>query len=267
MTAAAIDITKHIVKNHEAIGISYDRVMTLELLRDSVVQPSLRSLDREISAWATSDQPGAAFHEADLAEVFQTTVESYLLAVQALWERALRSMLVSLDRAAQRGTQREVIQRATWQGGKGAKGLMQLFEHLVGVPISAFDSYRDLDLLQNFGSAIRHGDGLAARRIYERCPNLWWNFAPPGMEIVFGDRRLVIPHDRPKHPSFESITLKEVVLQQMIQSVLWFWQDIDRIRCNSFSRKPPEVIAQLEAWPAERSDRKAARVWNEDDPL
>ena len=132
----------------------------------------------------------------------------------------------------------------------------------MGVPVQAFDSYPDLDLLQNLGSAIRHGDGAAARKVHHSCPGLWFNWLPPGETITAGPFRINIPIDGPKHPSFNTITLPEAVLAQMIQSVMWFWEDIEGIRCNSFKQRDSTVDTKISNWRLNRKNRHSARIWH-----
>lgn len=246
--------------NHESIGHPEGHTRSLELFRDSVVRPSLLAIDREIEEVDRSDEPAAAFFRADLEDLFQATVEGYVLVVQSMWERALRSLLIAREKSLCQGSQRAALEQATWSGVK-APNLQQHFERLLGVPIVAFDSFMDLDLLQNLGSAIRHGDGTAARKVYERAPSLWWNWLPPGEFVDAGPFSFTVPSDWPRHPSFCKVTLTKVVLEQMIQSVSMFWVDLENMRCNSFKRKSESVQCRLDAWPAERAQRKFLRFW------
>lgn len=52
------------------------------------------------------------------------------------------------------------------------------------------------------------------------------------------------------------------MLEQMIQSVLWFWEDVDFVRCNSFRRKDPSTERFLDELRAARDQRDSLRVWN-----
>jgi len=246
--------------DHESIGHPEGHAHSLELFRDSVVRPSLLAIDREIEEVDRSDEPAAEFFRGDLEDLFQATVEGYVLVVQSMWERALRSLLIAREKMLYEGSQRAALEQASWSGAKGPN-LQQHFERLLGVPIAAFDSFEDLDLLQNLGSAIRHGDGAAARKVHERAPSLWWNWLPPGESFDAGPFRVTVPADWPKHPSFGKVSLTEAVLEQMIQSVKEFWVDLECMRCNSFKRKSESVQRRLDAWPAERARRKLSRFW------
>jgi hypothetical protein len=169
-------------------------------------------------------------------------------------------MLRLRDEKLCQGANSSAIERATW-GGK-TQELQRQFQRLIGVPVESFDSYPDLNLLQNLGSAIRHGDGHAARTVYNICPTLWFNWLAPGTEIKAGNFHLAIPNDGPTHPSFESITLTEALLDQMILSVQWFWEDLELMRCNSFKQKNHTVVEKLTRWPTERDDRVGKRHWS-----
>ena len=258
------DLTTHLVRDHESLGHPAGHGRSLELFRDSVILPSLRVLDRKITELRSSDDPGDDFFAEDLAELFQATVEGYLLTVQSMWERGLRSLLIRREKRLNAGARIADIERASWRCPPGGKqDLHGHFDRLIGLPLQSFsESYEDLDLLQSFGNAIRHGDGDAARRVHERCPSLWWNWVGPG-EVLFADPfHVTMPLDAAKHPAFDDITLPEQVLEQMVQSVLWFWADLDSLRCNAFANKAPSVLARVAAWPAEREARARARIWS-----
>lgn len=260
MEAFNCDITGYAWTDHESVGSPTSHTGSLELFRDSVVRPSLQALDEELRKLQGSEEPGADFFVDDYAALLQTTTEGYLIAVQSMWERGLRAMLILREKKLVRGAQAAVLERATWSEKPG--GLQDHFLRLMGLPLQAFDSYADLDLLQSLGNAIRHGDGAAARRVHQLCPNLWFNWIDPSEDVVVGAFRIAAPPDAPKNPSFESITLPEAVLEQMIQSVLWFWEDIENIRCNSFKRKHHTVVNKLSAWQANRMLRPNSRFWH-----
>ncbi len=259
MTSQELDLHSIALLEHESIGLPETHVRALALFRDSVVRPSLLVVDGEIRANDASDEPGAAFFEGDLAELHQATVEGYLLTVQSMWERGLRGLLVKRDKRLCGGQNVERLHRANWSND--TKGLQSHFERLLAVPLSAFDSYSDLDLLQNLGNAIRHGDGQSAKRVHELAPSLWWNWFPPGTTYDAGPFKVSVPADWPAHPSFDKVTLTEAVLEQMIHAVSGFWTDIECIRCNSFRRIDETVRRRLDAWPAEREQRRRTRFW------
>jgi hypothetical protein len=90
---------------------------------------------------------------------------------------------------------------------------------------------------------------------------LWFGWFAPGESYQAGPFQITVPHDAPKYPSFENVTLFEVVLEQMIQSVIDFWEDLECMRCNSFRNMDESVVRRLAAWPEERSQRRIKRVW------
>lgn len=262
MSKSGLDIQQFVFLDHESLGFPAGHARSLQLFRDSVVLPSLRAVDREIEENARSDDPGAVFFESDLADLFQATVESYLLAVQSMWERGLRSLLVSREKRLHGGGEVNALQKATWSNG--INSLHCHFERLLTVPITAFDSYDDLNLLQNLGNAIRHGDGPSAKRVHELAPTLWFGWLAPGTSIQAGPYNITVPPDVPKFPSFDDVTLQKIVLEQMIQSVADFWEDLECMRCNSFRNKHESVVRHLEVWNEERRHRRIKRVWTPD---
>jgi len=254
------DITNYAWLDHDSIGLPDSHLESLKLFRERVVHPSLQALDAEITKLQGSNDPAAVFFSDDYAALFQTTIEGYLIAVQSMWERGLRAMLIRRAKKLAQTPEPQALERATW-GGR-SPSLQDHFVKLMGVPLHAFDSYPDLDFLQNLGNAIRHGDGAAARKVHQLCPKLWFNWIAPGKEIVAGPFRVIVPHDGPKNPPFGLITLPESVLEQMIQSVMWFWEDIENMRCNSFKHKHHSVVAKISAWHVSRLHRHSLRVWH-----
>lgn len=254
------DIYQFALLHHESIEFPHSHERSLHLFKESVVHPSLQSLSSAIDANSRDEDPTAVFLVDDLANLFQATVESYLLAVQSMWERGLRDLLVTREKQLQTGIKIADLQRAKWSG-KG-DSLQMRFEHLIGLPMSAFDSYADLDFLQHLGNAIRHGDGSSAEKIHSLSPSLWFNWLGPGEVLHSGPYTIVVPKDAPKHPSFNEVTLEQQLLEQMIQSVTNFWKDLEYIRCNSFRNKSVSTIRFIEQWAAERSIRQTDRFWN-----
>jgi len=256
-----MDIEGHTWVDHDTVGLPTEHIVALELYRDSVVAPSLASLDRRISELQARENETDVFLLDDYGSLFQATVEGYLLAVQSMWERGLRAMLIK--RASRRpagDSHPRAIKKAYWKTLR-TDDLHAHFERLMGVPLQAFDSYADLDLLQLLGSALRHGDGPSAQEVHRRSPSLWFNWAPPGTLMEFGMFRIEIPADAPSHPSISKATLSSTLLEQMIHSVIWFWCDIEFVRLNSLGRQDAGVREELARYRAERAQRVDSRVW------
>jgi len=260
MSKSDVDIHQFVIQDYESLGFPELRSESLRLFRDSVVRPSLQALAREIAVHARSNDPASLFHFDQLADLFQATVESYLLSVQAMWERGLRSLLVKRENRLNNGVKVKAVQRALWSGEDNS--IQSHFERLVGVPMTVFDSYDDLDLLQYVGNAVRHGDGRSAEQVHKKAPSLWFNWLPPGFILNTGPLKIKIPDNAPKHPSFDAVTLEEAMLEQMIASVDGFWQDLEYLRRNSFQTKDESTVRMLRAWPEERRRRQNGRVWN-----
>lgn len=248
------DITTYAWLDHDSIGIlAASHIQSLALFRDNVVRPSLSALDRELEKIRASDDPTSVFLEGDFAELFQKSVEGYLLTTQSMWERGLRKLLTDRDLNLNGGANARALCNAKWSESRTS--LQSHFVDFFGVPLKAFDSYADLDLLQALGNAIRHGDGVSAEKVYKICPTLWINWPPPGTLIEAGPSSIRIDPNAHPYPSFDSITLPQALLEQIIQSVAWFWDDIEHMRCNSFRRTHPTVIRKIEQWKTDRQQR------------
>lgn len=257
MDTSPPSISTCLCPDNESFGLPLNHAYSLELFRDRVIRPSLKALDNEINAQRGKNEPSADFFAEDLGELFQKSVEGYLLTIQSMLERGIRGMLILRDNKLCNGENVAKLERARW--GEASQDLQGHFKRLMEIPLDSFDMYADLDVLQNLGNAIRHGDGNSARRLYEKCPSLWPIWLPPGVEVDVGPFRFT--NDGPSHPEFSSITLPEEVLEQMIQSVLWFWEDIENIRCSSFRTEDTAVAQHIASLNEKRAHRVRQRTW------
>lgn len=223
MSITNCNITNFDWIKYESIGFPSNNIASLCLFRDSVVRPSLNALDFEIERLQGSANPAANSFADDYAEIFQTTVEGYLITVQSMWERSLRSMLILRGKELGQDANLKKIERATWEI------LQDHFQRLMGVSLQEFRSYLDLDFLQTLANAIRHGDGPSARKLHQLRPDLWFNWIASSQKIEAGSFQIIASLDGPEAPSFNSITLSESMLEQIIESVICFWADVVNI--------------------------------------
>lgn len=233
-------------------------IQALELYRDEVVRPALAALDAKHAEARASDEPAKDFWESMLEDAHGLSVEGFLLTVQSMFERGLRRMLGAA--AHQRGEDVGATRAALWRSAKRKPDLHDLFEGLLGAPLSLFGPHQDLELLQTLGNCLRHGDGNSAVLLHDMVPSLWHHWLPPG--TVIPQVGFQVPADAPRHPSFDDITLPVDLLEQMIQSVLWFWEDVEFVRCNSFRNKSSSTVRFLDELREARRQRDSRRVWN-----
>lgn len=249
--------------DYESAGSATEHVFALTLYHDDVVQPTLHLLNDKLLELENSDELGADDRHDDYATMYQATVEGYILVVQSMWERGLRNLLIARARHRRLGTAvLEQLKRSTWLKPNHVD-LHTHFEELMELPLAGFDSYDDLNLLQLLGNSFRHGDGDSAKRLHDRCPSLWINWLRPGTEIQMRGKVLLrIPDDSPEHPSIDRISLPAKVLEQMIRSVIWFWEDVEYVRLRSMPGPSSERRAKLHKQRLERSLRPTRRVWS-----
>lgn len=262
MNEIATDIEILTWTDHASVMFPVNHISSLQMFRESVVRPSLSALRAKIDQVNLSDDVSYEFEHEEYAELHHETIEGFLLTTQSMFERGLRRLLV--DRARLLKSKPNLINKlqcASW-ARVGGKDLHEYFQLSMRIALNSFDSYDDLSLLQLIGNSVRHGDGSSAQKLHDSYPSLWPNWLPPGTIIPLPDRSMKLSGDGPTHPSFESISLPENLLEQMIQSAIWFWEDIEYVRCNSFINKHPSVIEKLQLQRVARKDRHRMRVWN-----
>lgn len=237
-----------------------NQIVALEMYRDEVVHPSLRALDERLDRLQRSTAIEDEFAYDDFAALHHATIEGYLLTTQSMFERGLRGMLIKVAERNQPGLV-DKVKKDPWDPGK-SKSIQAHFQALMAASLDLFGCNDDLLILQKLGNALRHGDGRSAEELHDLCPSLWTNWLPAGSSFQVGKREIHIPEDAPRHPSFDRITLPGKLLEQMMQAVLWFWQDIEFVRCNSFQNKAPSVVRMLDEMRAARPLRDQQRRWS-----
>lgn len=242
MKNSTFDITTFKLNDHECVGLVFAQIPALEHFRHHVVKSSICALDDKLNDLNMSDDPSAVFLVAHIEDLKKRTIEGYILTLQSMWERGLRGMLANCESRMCKGAELNSITHATWNGR--SDNLQDHFLRLLGITIQSFSSFDDLNFLQLLGNAIRHGDGVSAKRVYQRSPSLWPNYV-----------------NTSNTPSFDLIEIPEVVLEQMMCSVLWFWEDIENIRCNSFKSKADAVLRKLSTWRKDIDRRDSERIW------
>lgn len=156
----------------------------------------------------------------------------------------------------------------TWPAGRiqqiqrcslDSKGpnLLRFFQKLFDAPMEWFGVHADLQFIHLLGNALRHGNGDSAIKIHQLAPSLWKTWLPPGSTI---GGLYTVPLAAPRHPAF-TITLPRVLLDQMMMAVRGFWEDIELVRCNSFSRKSEGVEKHINTLREQRARRSNERVW------
>jgi hypothetical protein len=248
--------------DHDVALGAVGRIFALDMFHDDVVLPALRALEDKIFALEHSENEAErVFGTDNYAELRHATLEGFLLATQAAWERGLRALLLNAARRAKWGPQRiGKLTKVPWAEDQ-PDSMQSQFEALLGQSLSLFGCYEDLRVLHLFGNALRHGDGRSAEELHDRCPSLWMHWLPPAAEIAVGSQNVCVPADTPVRPCFDSITLKQIHLEQMMMAVRWFWEDVEFVRCNSFQRKAKGVEEHIAELRDKRRAREIQRVW------
>lgn len=207
---------------------------TVRMYLEQVVAPALLTLDQRIAALEASDAPGAVFEKADTEAVREATLQAYCLSVQSLWERQLRGYLASCAREFGRDDLVKKIERAHWHN------LQAHFLDLRGIPLSAFASFPELDLLQTIANVCRHGDGAAARKLYSDHPEFW----PPKLE---GLEVLGFDADIEDEPRADALLVSIQTLENFGSAIIAFWDDAEFIYINSLTSKHSSVVQRIQS--------------------
>ncbi|MCO7468699.1 hypothetical protein NJG16_01285 [Stenotrophomonas maltophilia] len=249
--------------DHNVVAFAGLDMHALTMFRDEVVAPSLDALEHKISALEQSENSAERIFGADsYAALHHRTVEGFLLTTQSMHERGIRSLLLAIakhrawDARAQRG-----IQRSDWSEDKAAS-VPGHFKKLLDAPIQLFGDYQDLKVLRVLANALRHGDGSSAEELHTLCPSLWSHWLAPGTVLSIAGIEISVPAGAPSHPLFAAITLPRSLLEQMLFSVVAFWEDIEFVRCNSFSQRDASTESHIAALRNKRTHRHSARVWS-----
>jgi len=253
------DISELRIAHHEALALQIPRPYVLDLYRDSVVEQALSAISCKIDHYQQSSEDGSPFIHRNYVELHQSALEGFLLTVQSMWERSVRNILVACATKLNYPAKTlNDIRRSPWSE-QDKNNLEGFFQELIGLPIQAFDSGQDLLLLHVLGSALRHGDGPACKRLFALQPGLWQNWLAPGTHVPI--LNYTVPLDAPAYPSIDLITIPEKLLQQMMMSVNWFWEDMEYIRCRSFARTHDSTSRYLQELEGQRLLRPQQRVW------
>jgi hypothetical protein len=70
-----------------------------------------------------------------------------------------------------------------------------------------------------------------------------------------------VPLTAPSHPPIAHLVLPRALLDQMFQSVSWFWDDIETLRVQSLDRKATATEIFLAEAAAARNQRVHLRRW------
>jgi hypothetical protein len=252
MTEPCIDIETFTWSNLQADVFLGQHAHAMRLYLEGVVTPALDAIDARLDEMSRSEEPADVFGLGGMNALKRSTIEAFALSLQSLWERQLREFLKSCARELERPADEvEELERANWEK------LLKRFQELRGLPLYAFGSFQDLELLHLLGNACRHGDGSSARTLSERWPDLWPN--PPW----FDDFRALSPN--PLTPfvappitsrSFSEASLSRSHLVRLTHAVVWFWEDHNYIYTNSITLKHSSIDSALAKMREERARRR-----------
>ena len=225
--------------------------MARSYVRD-IVEPSIAAMTQRIEKLNTlsqSDDVAAAFAVGPADELLRATLMGYCLSLQALWEKQIRGYLESCARELRADA--KAIQKSrsgTWDD------LDRLFQQIRGVPLSAFDEFASLTLLQLLGNVCRHGSGGSLQRLAVEHPELW-----PRDDFV--ELIPALP-EAPQVPprTVENLAISPDLLKSLAAAIESFWRETEYIYNESITRKHPSLEAALVVERKQRAGR--GRPWD-----
>ena len=208
-----------------------------------VVEPSLTALDRQIIELRLSDDPVAAFIQADVEELRRATIMAFCLSIQSLWERQIRAYLQGCARQlrADDGNLAKKAMTARWED------IDNLFNELRGISLKEFPGYLNLDLLHLLGNACRHGDGPSLKALSDAHPVLWLH-----RDSVLDDPLF--------SPTIDGLVITPEILRTSVAAITSFWDETEYIYNESIERKHPALEAKLIEMRQERERRGGWRT-------
>jgi hypothetical protein len=224
--------------------------MALSYVRD-IVEPSVAAMESRIAKLTElshREDHVAAFSIGPAQELLRATMTGYCLSIQSLWEKQIRGYLQSCAREL------KVVSRAMEQSKKATwEELDALFERLRGIPLSAFDEFPSLTLLQLLGNVCRHGEGTSLERLAVEHPELW----PPDRTF-----ELIPPPPGGRHAkrTAENLAISLDLLKSLAGSIDSFWRETEYIYNESIGRKHPSLEAALVEERRKRAGR--GRPWD-----
>ncbi len=212
-----------------------------------VVNPSLDALDAQVKHWQESEDPVSHFMLSDLSELIYKTRMAFCLSIQSLWEQQIRTYLAGCQQelginpfpVSNRGGANSV-QTVYW-----GDELNAVFERLRDIALPSFASFESLDLLMLVGNVCRHGDGNSSEKLWRIRPDLWPDYHEPGNEFL----RSTLTDQA---PPVQSLEITREMLEDFVDKICLFWEDIDYIYEESIERKHPSLEARLVVRRAER---------------
>lgn len=212
-------------KNLSADIHSFPHLRVVQEFHDQVIEPSLAALEAQMALWAQDEEPAAAFMVSDCEDLRRATTMAFCLSIQSLWERQIRGYLIGCAKELEpddASLLKKVIS-GPWSG------FSAIFERLRGIPLTAFDSYLELDFLQLLANACRHGDGPSAVELWKLHPELW-----PETSIQLWDKNE--PAVAESSPIDQAVVSHEL-LTRFVRAIVEFWSDMEYIYNESITVK------------------------------
>jgi len=170
----------------------------IETFFQAAVEPSCTAIAQQIERLPRKGTNAEMDRWESLRTVQIVTHQSFALSLGASWERGLREQLrhaaviLVKDRSK------------TFMDGirtGNLDTLLKAFERVRGFPLDRVPGFDQVSLLYHVSSAVRHGDGKAAQKVYDLQPDLflpsgvrtgWWAYLAEGGDRAQSVKRLDI---------------------------------------------------------------------------
>ena len=213
--------------NYRALMLDMRATLNASNARDFwsfAIEPTCLSIANRLELQPRGTEGESIDHWENLRCIQMETHRSFALSLGALWERNIRENLRNAAYVLRTPTAESLIKDID---GNGWAGLERAFKSIREFDLAWFPTHRKLYELFLASSAIRHGDGRSAERLYEIDHSYFldeveetgfYAYFAYGGYPASAVRKLDIPLER---------------LAEFVNAIADFWLTIDRLRRSS----------------------------------
>lgn len=162
------------------------------------VRPTCAAIAAELAALPRTGSNAEMDRWEGLRTVQIAAHQAFALAISAAWERGLREQMFQAAAILAKDRGKRFLEDIK---GGNLKDIRKFFRIIRGFDLEQTPSFAELELLYEVASAVRHGSGRAADKVYGLRPDLfasdgirtgWWAYFAEGGDEAQSVKRLDI---------------------------------------------------------------------------